>query len=147
VKAQAELQLACYECESDELWSFVGFKANKQWLWVAQDRKSRQIVALHLGDRGAAGARGLWENMPEAYRRQATFFTDDWDAYKQVIPADRHKASQKKKETNHAEWFFCTIRQRCSRLVRKALSFSKKLNRNLMAIRFFVANYNLSLLL
>lgn len=30
VSAQAELQLNCYECESDELWSFVGCKANKK---------------------------------------------------------------------------------------------------------------------
>lgn len=147
VKAQAELRLTCYECESDELWSFVGFKANKKWLWVAQDRKSRQIVALHLGDRSAAGAKGLWESIPEHYRQRAVFFTDDWHAYRQVVPAQRHRASGKKKDTNHAERFFCTIRQRCSRLVRKALSFSKKLDRHQGAIRFFVANYNLSLLL
>jgi IS1 family transposase/transposase-like protein len=147
VAATTEIQLTCFECESDELWSFVGLKANKQWLWVAQDRKSRQIVALHLGDRGAAGAKGLWDNVPEHYRQRATFYTDDWDAYKQVIPAERHRASGRKKDTNHAERFFCTLRQRCARLVRKSLSFSKKLERHLRAIRFFVANYNLSLLL
>ena len=147
VACNAEIQLRCYECESDELWSFVGFKGNKQWLWVAQDRKSRQIVALHLGDRGAAGAKGLWEEVAEHYRRQATFFTDEWEAYKKVIPAERHRASGRKKDTNHAERFFCTLRQRCMRLVRKSLSFSKKLDRHLMAIRFFVANYNLALLL
>ena len=147
VAAQAELELYCYECESDELWSFVSFKANKQWLWVAQDRKSRQIVAIHLGDRGAAGAKGLWENIPVHYRQQATFFTDEWEAYKQVVPAEKHRASGRKKDTNHAERFFCTLRQRCSRLVRKALSFSKKFDRHLKAIKFFIANYNLSLLL
>lgn len=147
VKPEAALELYRYECESDELWSFVGFKANKQWLWVAQDRKSRQIVALHLGERGAAGAKGLWDNMPEHYRQQATFYTDEWEAYKLVLPAERHRASGRKKDTNHAERFFCTLRQRCSRLVRKALSFSKRLDRHLRAIRFFVANYNLSLLL
>jgi len=147
VSAQAALELCCYECESDELWSFVGFKANKKWLWVAQDRASRQLVALHLGERGAAGARGLWENIPEHYRQQATFFTDDWEAYKQVVPAGQHRAAKRKKDTNHAERFFCSLRQRCARLVRKALSFSKKLDRHLMAIKFFVANYNLSLLL
>lgn len=147
VSAQSELELYCYECESDELWSFVSFKANKQWLWMAQDRKSRQIVAIHLGDRGVAGAKGLWEQLPEGYRQQATFFTDGWDAYKQVIPAERHRVSNRKRDTNHAERFFCSLRQRCSRLVRKALSFSKRLDRRLMAIRFFVANYNLSLLL
>ncbi|GAA4425936.1 IS1 family transposase [Pontibacter saemangeumensis] len=147
VACKAEINLRCYECESDELWSFVGFKGNKQWLWVAQDRRSRQIVALHLGDSGATGAKGLWEEVPERYRRQATFFTDEWEAYKKVIPAARHVAAANKKETNHAERFFCTLRHRCARLVRKSLSFSKRLERHLMAIRFFVANYNLSLLL
>ncbi|RDV13469.1 IS1 family transposase [Pontibacter diazotrophicus] len=137
----------CYECESDELWSFVSFKANKQWLWVAYDRRSRHMVALHLGDRGAAGAKGLWENVPEHYRQQATLFTDKWEVYKKVIPAARHVFSAKKKDTNHAERFFCTLRQRCARLVRKSLSFSKNIEKDLMAIRFFIANYNLLLLL
>jgi IS1 family transposase len=64
-----------------------------------------------------------------------------------VIPADRHRASGRKRDTNHAERFFCTLRQRCARLVRKALSFSKRFDRHRGAIKFFVANYNLSLLL
>ena len=29
------------EAEADELWSFVGKKANKQWLWIAMDAKTR----------------------------------------------------------------------------------------------------------
>ncbi|MDB5264378.1 MAG: transposase [Adhaeribacter sp.] len=144
VAAQALIRLSCYECESDELWRFVGFKANKQWLWIAQDR---QIVALPLGDRGTAGAKGLWQNVPAHYKQRATFFTGDWQAYKGVIPPERHVATAKKKDTNHAERFFCTLRQRCARLVRKALSFSISAQRHLMPIRFFVANYNLSLLL
>jgi len=35
--AAPELEICCYECESDELWSFVGFKENKQccgWRWI-----------------------------------------------------------------------------------------------------------------
>ncbi|MFD3004052.1 IS1 family transposase [Pontibacter toksunensis] len=53
-------------------------------------------------------------------------------------------AAANKKETNHAERFFCNLRQRCARLVRKSLSFSKWLERHLMAIQFFAANYILS---
>src|SRR4051794_28133942 len=30
------------EIEADELWSFVGKKANPQWLWLALDARSRQ---------------------------------------------------------------------------------------------------------
>ncbi|MCC9168589.1 hypothetical protein LN893_17230 [Pontibacter sp. XAAS-A31] len=92
-------------------------------------------------------AQRLWENVLERYRQQATFFTDEWEAYKKVILASRHVASANKKETNHAERFFCTLRQRCAHLVRKSLPFSKKLERHLLAIRFFVANYNIALLL
>jgi hypothetical protein len=39
------------EAEADELWSFVAKKANNQWLWTAMGAKTRQIVALHVGDR------------------------------------------------------------------------------------------------
>jgi insertion element IS1 protein InsB len=106
VPFDTELELRVYECESDELWSFVGLRANKQWVWVALDRSSRQIVAVNVGNRGLEGALGLWQTLDERYRRQATFYTDDWQAYKRVIPADRHRVSEKKKDTNHVERFF-----------------------------------------
>src|SRR3954466_14733698 len=34
--------------EADELCSFVGKKANKQWLWLALDARSRQTHLLQL---------------------------------------------------------------------------------------------------
>jgi len=45
VKAQAERQLNCYACESNALWSIVGFKDNKKWLWVVQDRGIEFILS------------------------------------------------------------------------------------------------------
>jgi insertion element IS1 protein InsB len=113
-----DIELTMVDSELDELWSFVGQKANKQWLWVALDRPTRQVVALFIGSRGAEGAFGLWQALPESYRQRATFHPDDWAAYKQIIPADQHRFSKQKKDTNHVERFFCTLRQRCSRLVR-----------------------------
>ena len=35
--------------ECDELWSFVGCKDNKQWIWLALDRDTREIVGVHIG--------------------------------------------------------------------------------------------------
>jgi insertion element IS1 protein InsB len=145
VNYTTDIELVKVNSELDELWSFVGCKANKQWLWLALDRESRQVVALFIGDRSADGALGLWQALPEGYRRRATFHTDDWQAYKQIIPADQHQFSKQKKDTNHVERFFCTLRQRCSRLVRSGLSFLKKLDRHIKSIRFVVTNYNLSL--
>ena len=44
---------------------------------------------------------------------------------------------------NHIERFNCTLRQRVSRLVRKSLSFSKKLANHIGAIKYFICHYNL----
>src|SRR5262245_41413693 len=37
------------EAEADEMWSFVQKKANKQWIWLAMDAITRQIMAFHGG--------------------------------------------------------------------------------------------------
>jgi IS1 family transposase len=58
----------------------VGNKKNKQWIWIAMDARSRQIVAFHVGDRSGESARKLWESIPKSYRDKATFYTDDWQA-------------------------------------------------------------------
>ncbi|WPP51973.1 IS1 family transposase [Catalinimonas niigatensis] len=145
VAEDAHIDLMEVNCETDELWSFVACKANKQWLWLALYRNSRQVVALFIGNRSAKGALGLWRAIPERYRRRAIFYTDDWDAYKQIIPANQHKFGKTKKNTNHVERFFCTLRQRCSRLVRLSLSFSEKLDRHIKSIKFVITHYNISL--
>jgi len=129
------------DSEVDEMWSFVGSKENKQWIWIAMDAKSRQIIAFYVGDRSRESAKKLWELIPKDYREKATFYTDDWQAYKGVIPEERHYVV--KGRANHIERFNCTMRQRISRLVRNALSFSKKLINHIGAIKYFICNYNL----
>ena len=145
IPESAEIELVEPRCEADELWGFVGHKSNKQWLWLVLDRNSRQVVALFVGDRSTQGALGLWPAIPERYRKGATFYTDDWKAYQPIIPAHQHRFSKTKKDTNYVERFFCTLRQRCSRLVGLSLSFSKKLDRHIKSIKFVATHYNLSL--
>ncbi len=72
IAEEAHIDLVEVNCEADELWSFVARKTNKQWLWLALDRNSRQVVALFVGDRSAKGALGLWQAIPERYRVTAT---------------------------------------------------------------------------
>ncbi len=132
------------EAEADEMWSFVQKKANKQWIWLAMDAKSRQIIAFHVGYRSRERAKALWAMIPEVYQQHATFHTDQYDVYNGVIPAERHKAITKKaRKTNHIERFNNTLRQRLSRLVRATLSFSKKIENHIGAIKFFICHYNL----
>jgi len=133
--------------EADELWSFVGSKREVWWVWVALDSETRQIVAMVVGDRSEATARCLWDALPEDYRESAIVCTDFWNAYRAVIPGDRHAAAGKEAGlTNHVERFFCTLRQRCGRFVRKTLSFSKCIENHVGALWFWIRLYNQSLL-
>jgi IS1 family transposase/transposase-like protein len=129
--------------ECDEAWSFVASKNNKKWIWLALDKKTREIVGVYIGDRSEDGARGLWNSLPPVYRQCAVCYTDFWAAYAQVIPHKRHQAVGKESgKTNHIERFNNTMRQRIARLVRKTLSFSKKLNNHIGAIWYFIHHYN-----
>ena len=63
-----------------------------------------------------------------------------------MIPACQHVPSDKGSGfASYIERFHCTLRQRASRLVRKALSFSKKLANHIAAIKLFVCDYNATL--
>lgn len=127
------------------MWSFVGKRANKQWIWIAMDANTRQVIAFHVGDRSRESAKELWANIPVAYREQARFHTDQYEAYKGVIPPERHCAITKQaRKTNHIERFNNTLRPRLSRLVRETLSFSKKLANHIGAIRYFICHYHLT---
>jgi insertion element IS1 protein InsB len=133
------------EADAEERWSFVQKKANKQWSWIAMEARTRQVIAFHVGDRSRDSAKQLWAKIPWVYREQATFHTDQYDAYTGVIPAERHQAITKHaRQTNHIERFNNTLRQRVSRLVRDTLSFSKKLAHHIGAIKYFICHDNLT---
>ena len=88
--------------------------------------------------------KALWASIPKVYQDHATFHTDQYDVYKSVIPAERHKAITKQaRKTNHIERFNNTLQQLLSRLVRDTLSFSKKVENPIGAIKFFICHYNL----
>ena len=141
-KKKGKLTIQC-----DELWSFVDNKGNKQWIWLALDAKTREIVGVYIGARDSAATSEVWKSLPPVYRQCAVAYTDFWAAYSKVLPNKRHQAVvQETGKTSYIERFNNTLRQRVSRLVRKTLSFSKSLNNHIGAIWYFIHHYNLSLL-
>jgi insertion element IS1 protein InsB len=145
VTCHGKVMMRCLEVEVDEMSSFVQKKAHKQWIWIAMDATSRQVIAFHVGDRSRHSAKRLWAKIPHAYRQHATYYTDQYTAYAGVIPAAQHRAISKlARKTNHLERFNNTLRQRVSRLVHEALSFSKKLANHIGAIKLFICHDNLT---
>ena len=128
--------------ELDELWSFVRFRKNKRWVWLAQCRRTRQIVAYAIGGRGQKECRQLWRRIPKVYKK-CLLYTDFWRAYAKVLPASQHRPTGKGEgQTCHVERFNNSLRQRLGRFVRKTLSFSKTDRMHEICLRLFLHEHN-----
>jgi len=132
--------------ECDEIWSFVGNKNNKIWLRFAKDTETKEIVGFYEGSRDRGGAKGLWDSLPVVYRQCAVCYTDFRSAYEEIFPQKRHRPVTKSSgKTNNIESFNSTVWQRISRVVRKTLSFSGKIENHIGAVWNFIHYYNASL--
>ncbi len=128
--------------ELDEMWSFVRFRKNKRWVWLAQCRRTRQIVAYAIGDRSEVTCRLLWERVPATYKR-GVLYTDFWSAYAEVLPEGQHRATGKGAgQTCHIERFNGILRQRLARFVRRTLSFSKCDEMHEICLLLFLHQHN-----
>jgi len=56
IAGNADVMIQRLKVEADEMASFVQNKSNKQWIWLAMDAKSRQIIGFHVGDRSRKSA-------------------------------------------------------------------------------------------
>ncbi len=70
-------------------------KANKQWVWLALEVKTREIVGVYIGARDEKAAQKLGNSLPSVYRQCAVAYTDFWAAYGAVFPVKCHKAVDK----------------------------------------------------
>ena len=133
-------RLQVFGIQADEMWSFVKQKVEKRWIWIAYDPVHRLVVSYYIGKRDKEAAMKFWNKIPETLRN-CNFETDDWQAYESIIPSDQHKVG--KDLTYYIEGFNATVRARCSRLVRKTLSFSKLDTWHNLAIGWFFWQFNL----
>ena len=89
--------------ELDEMWSFVGHKGRKRWLWLALCRRTRQVVAYVIGDRSNRTCRKLWQRIPANYRHCRSY-SDFWHAFNQLRSTGKHQIAGKDSgETAHVE--------------------------------------------
>jgi len=132
--------------EMDEMWSFVGSKQCKIWIWLAINRDTRQIAGAAFGDRSDKTCLKLWQSLPADYSKHAVIYTDFWESYADIIPSKRlRQVGKESGQTAHIERFNNTLRQRCPGMVRKTLSFSKNEAMHEKRIRIFIDYYNKSL--
>lgn len=71
--------------QMNELWSFVENKGSQQWVWLALNAQTMEIVGVHIVDRSTVSAQVLWNSMPPVYGQSAVIYTDHWSAYDSVL--------------------------------------------------------------
>ena len=122
----------------------MGRRKQKRWVWLAQCRRTRQVVAYAIGGRGQRTCRTLWRRVPPAYKR-GLLYTDFWRAYAKVLPEAQHRPAGKGDgQTCHVERLNNTLRQRLARFVRRTLSFSKNDQWHERCLLLFLHEYNMN---
>ena len=123
--------------ELDELWSYVGKKANPRWLWHAIEHHSGTVLAYVFGRRQDKVFRRLKALLePFGITR---FYSDGWGAYERYIEPETHtvgKAHTQKIERKHIN-----LRTRIKRLVRRTICFSKTERMHDLVIGLFINRY------
>ena len=123
--------------ELDEMWSYVGKKAEPRWLWHAIDHASGRVLAYVFGrrqDTVFVQLKALLE--PFGIRR---FYSDGWGAYERHIDPEQHTVG--KQYTQKIESKHINLRTRIKRLVRRTICFSKTTTMHDLVIGLFINRY------
>lgn len=137
-----EKMLSNLESELDEMWSFVGKKANQRWLWHAIDHTSGKVLAYVFGnhkDEVFLQLKALLN--PFGITR---FYTDDWGAYERHLEASKHEVG--KQNTQKIENKHLNLRTRIKRLARRTICFSKTIYMHDIVIGLFINRYEFGVL-
>ena len=127
---------------SGALWATRRTPSGCGWRWMPTAARSLLSMSA-IAAKKAHGGYGTSFRWPTANTRRFTRMLMQPTAGS--FPGREHRTITKvARKTNHVERFNGTLRQRLSRLVRSALSFSKNLANHIGAIRYFICHYNLT---
>jgi insertion element IS1 protein InsB len=123
--------------ELDEMWSYVGKKANPRWLWHAIAHRSGTVLAYVFGRRQDDVFLQLKALLvPFGITR---FYTDGWGAYERQLDAEQQAVG--KEHTQKIERKHINLRTRIKRLVRRTICFSKTEYMHDLVIGLFINRY------
>ena len=126
------------EAEIDEMWSYVGSKAEPRWLWHAIDHRTGAVLAYVFGRRKDEVFLELKQLLePFGITR---FYTDYWGAYQRHLDPEVHCPG--KHCTQNIERKHLTLRTQIKRLARKMICFSKFTQMHDIVIGLFINRMN-----
>jgi insertion element IS1 protein InsB len=121
----------------DEMWSYVGKKAEPRWLWHAIDHHSGTVLAYVFGRRKDDVFLQLQELLAPFHITR--LYTDGWGAYERHLDPAQHTIG--KAHTQEIESKHINVRTRIKRLVRRTICFSKTTMMHDLVLGLFINRY------
>ena len=107
-------------------------KQRKIWVWLADVRSTRKVIAYEVGSRGKKTLKLLLAKLSRFNIKH--YCTDHWKIYKALLPADKLK--QSKSGTYTVESINCNVRHYLARFRRRSRCYSKSTTMVDLAIAF-----------
>jgi len=107
--------------EMDELSTYIGNKAQRNWIIYAMERKSRSVVNFCIGRRTRSTLKSVSDFLLGLFPTK--IYTDRLNIYRSIIPFSLHDTRQY--GTNHIERKNLDLRTHLKRLNRKTICYSK----------------------
>jgi insertion element IS1 protein InsB len=126
------------ELQIDEMWSFVGKKANQRWLWYGFDPDSKKIINFQLGRRTDDNCQKLLKKIEDC--QVLRYCTDEWESYQKYLPSTRHWIG--KDQTQDIERQNLNFRTHLKRLQRKTICFSKSEEMHDAVLKLYIYHSN-----
>lgn len=157
--------LPCQRIQVDEVWSFLGSKANEVWLWTAICADTKIVPSWGVGDRSHEMAVELFRDLRGRLANRVQITTDGLGAYFDTIPyvfgqeTDFAAVVKLYGDPDHAvhvtgrpdpdhintcfvERHYATLRGSVKRYTRRTLAFSRKLENHAAQVALFMYAYN-----
>lgn len=127
------------DLQLDEMWSFVGKKANQRWLWYGFDASRKKIVGYVLGRRTDESCEQLLQQL--AACQVLRYCTDAWESYEKLLAPTHHWVG--KALTQNIERQNLNFRTHLKRLQRKTICFSKSEEMHDAVLKLYIHHCNL----
>lgn len=120
------------------MWSFIGTKKKKCWIWLALDKVNKKFLGFVTGSRGKTTGRKLWQKIKHFNIKQ--YATDNWEAYQKFLPKEKHLIG--KKYTCDIEGFNSNFRLFLKRLNRRTKCYSKSKEMLDCSLKLLIHKFN-----
>jgi insertion element IS1 protein InsB len=119
--------------EVDELRTYVKNKTSLQWVVLAYEKQSKQVIAINIGSRTNKTLKQVLQTVVNA--NPIKIYTDGLSNYKYLLPPTLH--SIKQFGTNRIERVNLNLRTHLKRLGRRTICYSKSVTMLLACIKIY----------